>query len=43
VEKVLAAHRRYSRPPLVAVPDERWGERPVAFVTTAGGAVTDGN
>jgi fatty-acyl-CoA synthase len=26
---------------VVAVPDQRWGERPVAFVTTATGDVTE--
>jgi acyl-CoA synthetase (AMP-forming)/AMP-acid ligase II len=30
-----------SQAAVVAVPDERWGERPVAFVTTSGGAVTE--
>jgi fatty-acyl-CoA synthase len=41
VEKVLAAHPEVLEAAVVAVPDERWGERPVAFVTTAGGAVTE--
>ena len=41
VEKVLAAHPEVIEAAVVAVPDERWGERPVAFVTTAGGAVTE--
>ena len=40
VEKVLAAHPEVLEAAVVAVPDERWGERPVAFVTTSGGAVT---
>ena len=41
VEKVLAAHPDVLEAAVVAVPDQRWGERPVAFVTTAGGAVTE--
>ena len=41
VEKVLAAHPEVLEAAVVAVPDERWGERPVAFVTTSGGAVTE--
>jgi fatty-acyl-CoA synthase len=41
VEKVLAAHPEVLEAAVVAVPDQRWGERPVAFVTTAGGAVTE--
>jgi fatty-acyl-CoA synthase len=40
VEKVLAAHPEVLEAAVVAVPDERWGERPVAFVTTSG-AVTE--
>jgi fatty-acyl-CoA synthase len=42
VEKVLAAHPEVLEAAVVAVPDERWGERPVAFVTTSGGTVTEG-
>jgi fatty-acyl-CoA synthase len=41
VEKVLAAHPEVIEAAVVAVPDQRWGERPVAFVTTAGGPVTE--
>ena len=41
VEKVLAAHPEVVEAAVVAVPDERWGERPVAFVTTSGGTVTE--
>ena len=41
VEKVLAAHPEVLEAAVVAVPDDRWGERPVAFVTTSGGAVTE--
>jgi 3-(methylthio)propionyl---CoA ligase len=41
VEKVLAAHPAVVEAAVVAVPDQRWGERPVAFVTTAGAVVTE--
>jgi fatty-acyl-CoA synthase len=41
VEKVLAAHPQVLEAAVVAVPDPRWGERPVAFVTTADGEVTE--
>jgi fatty-acyl-CoA synthase len=41
VEKVLAAHPEVIEAAVVAVPDDRWGERPVAFVTTSGGGVTE--
>jgi fatty-acyl-CoA synthase len=41
VEKVLAAHPDVLEAAVVAVPDQRWGERPVAFVTTASGKVTE--
>jgi fatty-acyl-CoA synthase len=34
VEKVLAAYPGVLEAAVVAAPDERWGERPVAFVTT---------
>ena len=34
VEKALAAHPGVLEAAVVAVPDPRWGERPVAFVTT---------
>ena len=35
VEKVLAAHPDVLEAAVVARPDPRWGERPVAFVTTS--------
>ncbi len=35
VEKVLSAHPGVLEAAVVAAPDPRWGERPVAFVTTA--------
>jgi fatty-acyl-CoA synthase len=41
VEKVLTAHPEVLEAAVVAVPDQRWGERPVAFVTTAGGEITE--
>jgi fatty-acyl-CoA synthase len=41
VEKVLSAHPEVVEAAVVAVPDQRWGERPVAFVTTDGGPVTE--
>jgi fatty-acyl-CoA synthase len=41
VEKVLAAHPGVIEAAVVAVPDPRWGERPVAFVTTSGVPVTE--
>jgi fatty-acyl-CoA synthase len=41
VEKVLAAHPAILEAAVVAAPDERWGERPVAFVTTSGDQVTE--
>jgi fatty-acyl-CoA synthase len=34
VEKVLAAHPDVLEAAVVAAPDDHWGERPVAFVTT---------
>ena len=37
VEQALAAHPSVSEVAVVAAPDERWGEVPVAFVTAAGG------
>jgi fatty-acyl-CoA synthase len=40
VEKVLAAHPDVLEAAVVAVPDARWGERPVAFVTTGRDGVT---
>ena len=36
VEQALAAHPAVSEVAVVAAPDERWGEVPVAFVTAAG-------
>jgi len=41
VEKVLAAHPDVAEAAVVAVPDSRWGERPVAFVTTNGNDVAE--
>jgi fatty-acyl-CoA synthase len=41
VEKVLAEHPAVVEAAVVAAPDQRWGERPVAFVTTAGAGVTE--
>jgi fatty-acyl-CoA synthase len=41
VEKVLAAHPDVIEAAVVAVPDERWGERPVAFVTAGRDGVTE--
>jgi len=42
VEKVLAAHPDVIEAAVVAVPSARWGERPVAFVTTGRDGVTEG-
>ncbi|MDP9346732.1 MAG: AMP-binding protein, partial [Actinomycetota bacterium] len=36
VEQALSAHDSVSEAAVVAAPDERWGEVPVAFVTAAG-------
>ena len=41
VEQALAAHPSVSEVAVVAAPDERWGEVPVAFVTAAGSATPD--
>jgi fatty-acyl-CoA synthase len=41
VEKVLAAHPDVLEVAVVAVPDERWGERPVAFVVTQRAGLTE--
>jgi 3-(methylthio)propionyl---CoA ligase len=41
VEKVLAAHPEVVEVAVVARPDPHWGERPVAFVTTARAGVTE--
>ena len=41
VEKVLAAHPDVAEAAVVAVRDVRWGERPVAFVTTNGNDVRE--
>jgi fatty-acyl-CoA synthase len=37
VEQALAAHDAVAEAAVVAAPDERWGEIPVAFITVAGG------
>jgi fatty-acyl-CoA synthase len=41
VEKVIAAHPDVIEVAVVARPDPRWGERPVAFVTAAKDTVTE--
>ncbi|MFG1847476.1 long-chain-fatty-acid--CoA ligase [Micromonospora carbonacea] len=41
VEAVLCSHPAVLEAAVVAVPDERWGERPVAFVTLRPGAPAD--
>jgi fatty-acyl-CoA synthase len=41
VEKALAAHPGVIEAAVVAVPDPRWGERPVAFVTTSHRDITE--
>jgi fatty-acyl-CoA synthase len=41
VEKVLAAHPGVLEAAVVAMPDERWGERPVAYVTTDQDGLTE--
>ena len=41
VEQALAAHPSVSEVAVVAAPDERWGEVPVAYVTAAGGEHPD--
>jgi fatty-acyl-CoA synthase len=41
VEQVLSAHPAISEAAVVGVPDERWGEIPVAFVTLLPGARLD--
>jgi fatty-acyl-CoA synthase len=41
VEKALAAHPDVLEAAVVARPDPRWGERPVAFVTTARPGLTE--
>jgi fatty-acyl-CoA synthase len=41
VEKVLVSHPGVLEAAVVAVPDQHWGERPVAFVTAAADAVTE--
>jgi fatty-acyl-CoA synthase len=40
VEKALAEHPDVLDVAVVAVPDQRWGERPVAFVTAARDSLT---
>jgi fatty-acyl-CoA synthase len=41
VEKVLAAYPGVLEAAVVAAPDERWGERPVAFVTTSRDGISE--
>jgi fatty-acyl-CoA synthase len=41
VEQALAAHPAVSEVAVVAAPDERWGEIPIAFVTAAGGEAVE--
>ena len=41
VEAVLAAHPAVSEAAVVAAPDERWGERPVAWVSLRAGTTAD--
>ena len=41
VEQALSAHESVSEAAVVAAPDERWGEVPVAFITAAGGGEPD--
>jgi acyl-CoA synthetase (AMP-forming)/AMP-acid ligase II len=40
VEQTICAHPAVLECAVVAIPDERWGERPKAFVTLKNGAVT---
>jgi fatty-acyl-CoA synthase len=39
VERVLVSHPDVLEAAVVAIPDEKWGERPKAFVTLRAGAV----
>ena len=41
VEQAISAHPAVLECAIVAVPDERWGERPKAFVTLKDGATAD--
>jgi fatty-acyl-CoA synthase len=41
VEQALSAHASVAEAAVVAAPDERWGEVPVAFVVAAGGEQPD--
>lgn len=41
VEKVLASHPDVAEAAVVAMPHPRWGERPVAFVTTNGKQIAE--
>jgi fatty-acyl-CoA synthase len=41
LERALAAHPRVGEAVVVAVPDERWGERPAAVIVPAGGGEVD--
>jgi acyl-CoA synthetase (AMP-forming)/AMP-acid ligase II len=42
IEDVLCAHPAVAEAAVVAIPDERWGETPCAFVALRGGADTPG-
>jgi len=42
VEQAIASHPAVLETAVIAAPDERWGERPVAFVTLKAGAEADG-
>jgi len=41
VERVIDSYRNVSASVVVSKPDEKWGERVVAFVTTRGGGELD--
>ncbi|MFD5385646.1 acyl--CoA ligase family protein [Streptomyces sp. NPDC127074] len=43
VEQALLSHREVQEAAVVGVPDERWGERPKAFVILKDGAALDGD
>jgi acyl-coenzyme A synthetase/AMP-(fatty) acid ligase len=41
IEEVLVDHRAVAEAAVVGMPDERWGEVPVAFVTPRGASTPD--